>query len=409
MARSSEKSPSGGSKRRVVKPPTIDLTASEVEDRSAAETASAKDASVAAEEAAAATETEAGKAETEAATEAPRVEREPAAGSRSGGSFIGGAAAGALAGAVVALAAYWLLAGDRPGPDISGLETRLQAVESRSIPTPPDNSVMESRLAALESAQGDAALKDEIARLSARVEELAGASGGATDGTALAALSERVDGLAAKLDSQQPATDDGALDALRQSIADSIAALQARVEALEKAMAERQSSGGIGGGVSGAKVHAAIAIRDGVWRGNPDARLVADAEKLGLDVSGVAPAIEAGIVSTAELRAMLADKAGAMIRAAEPPASGILGRIGESARSIVSIRPVGPLAGDTPDAAVSRIEAALEAGDTAGAAEAFAGLPEASRAAAGGFGEALMRRAEALRAADALVASAIDG
>jgi hypothetical protein len=87
---------------------------------------------------------------------------------------------------------------------------------------------------------------------------------------------------------------------------------------------------------------------------------------------------------------------------ASTPASGdatMLERIWDQARSLVSIRPVGPIAGSTPEAIVSRMRAAVNGGDLSAALAERAALPEGGKSAS----SAWARDAEARLALDRAV------
>ncbi|WP_425349608.1 COG4223 family protein [Hoeflea olei] len=97
-----------------------------------------------------------------------------------------------------------------------------------------------------------------------------------------------------------------------------------------------------------------------------------------------------------------ADKA---IAAAEPadPDQSLVDRLMASALSSVKVRQVGDVEGDSVQAILARTETRLVDGDIAAALAEWNTLPEASRAAASGYGEALTARARA----ETLVAAAM--
>ena len=87
-----------------------------------------------------------------------------------------------------------------------------------------------------------------------------------------------------------------------------------------------------------------------------------------------------------------ADKA---IAAANPPNpdEGLMNRLMSSAMSVVKVRKVGDVEGDSAEAIAARAEARLMDGDIDAALAEWNTLPEASRAAASDFGDALAARA----------------
>ena len=72
--------------------------------------------------------------------------------------------------------------------------------------------------------------------------------------------------------------------------------------------------------------------------------------------------------------------------------AGILARLFDNARGIVTVRPVGALDGDSPEAIVARIETRLADGDLAGALADWQALPQQARDAAGAWGVALAKK-----------------
>ena len=67
------------------------------------------------------------------------------------------------------------------------------------------------------------------------------------------------------------------------------------------------------------------------------------------------------------------------------------------ARSLVSVRPVGPVAGSDPPAVVSRMEAAVATGDLATALRERDGLPPAGKDASAAWAAKAMERVNADR------------
>jgi hypothetical protein len=83
-----------------------------------------------------------------------------------------------------------------------------------------------------------------------------------------------------------------------------------------------------------------------------------------------------------------------------PANAGTVERLLESARGLVEVRRAGPTTGDQPAAVVTRVRAALAAGDLETALAEWRGLPENARTATAAWAE----RAEARLAAERLVA-----
>ncbi|MEQ8827665.1 MAG: hypothetical protein RIC82_07810, partial [Parvibaculum sp.] len=85
------------------------------------------------------------------------------------------------------------------------------------------------------------------------------------------------------------------------------------------------------------------------------------------------------------------------IAAANPadPDAGLVDRLMSSALSVVKVRPVGDVEGDTADAIVARTETRLMDGNFDAALNEWRNLPEASQQAASGFGDGLAARVQA--------------
>ncbi|HVK89860.1 MAG TPA: hypothetical protein VM468_00355, partial [Mycoplana sp.] len=83
-----------------------------------------------------------------------------------------------------------------------------------------------------------------------------------------------------------------------------------------------------------------------------------------------------------------------MIEAVHQPAGdqGIVDRLLSSAASVITVRPVGSVEGDTPEAIVARIENQLQNGDLKGAQIEWQTLPEPARKAGADFKATLDER-----------------
>jgi hypothetical protein len=118
-------------------------------------------------------------------------------------------------------------------------------------------------------------------------------------------------------------------------------------------------------------------------------------------VAGNDPAIQQlqpfatrGVPSRISLQQEFPRVADAMLEAANQPNpnASIADRLMSSAMSVVKVRRVGEVAGDTPEAKVARVENALQNGDLAAAAREWVALPDASKAVAGDFKQRLDAR-----------------
>ena len=83
----------------------------------------------------------------------------------------------------------------------------------------------------------------------------------------------------------------------------------------------------------------------------------------------------------ASLQAKFGGVADQMIEAANRPSpdAGMVDRLLFHAKSLVSVRPAGPVTGDSAEAVVSRMQAKVAAGDLAGALKEREALPAAAK------------------------------
>ena len=84
---------------------------------------------------------------------------------------------------------------------------------------------------------------------------------------------------------------------------------------------------------------------------------------------------------------------------------GIMSRLMSSAASVIRVRPVGSVEGDTPEAIVARIETKLQNGDFKGAQVEWQTLPEQGQAAAADYKRKLDERV----AVEALIGAVVSG
>ncbi|MCB1477049.1 MAG: hypothetical protein H6883_05115 [Rhodobiaceae bacterium] len=428
------KKDTGAARRRAVKPPTIDLKASTVEDapKAAADKPAAAEAAPADAKAEKKAETVPPKQESapaSGATSAASASSVPPAGSKAAkpdpaparrgiGSWVLGAIAGGIIGGAIVYGAYYfdLLPGRAPDMSaITVLQGRVDRLESRPATQAVDLKPLEDRLARLELAPAPSvdtsALEARVAALEERISGLSAASGGTVD---LSPVEGRLSALEQKIASfgQGTGGESGAdttalrdeMGAIKQELQGALSALQQRTETLASSNNARAQ-----GPEKSGQIQAALSLRDAVSRGTVSEADLQEGSSLGLAIAPLQEALQPGPVSLDALTGAFNDNAGAMIQAARPPASGVIGRIAEGARSLVTIRAAGPQAGDTPEAIISRIDAALQRGDSGLARAEFDKLPAESQAASGTFGELLKRRQTQLEAADVLVRQAIGG
>ncbi len=410
-----------------VKPPVIELTAREAEKPAVATTASGKAA-----EAAETVASEAGPAAEEPVRPAPPPPPRPQARLAMPWSAISIATvAGALLGAglVYGLGNWLPLPNQRPviadpatrldatDSSLNEIETRLAALEAQS-----------PRLAAVEE-QGkrtQVSLDATIAQLDGGLNEVRQAIAAVPSAAAvdLTPLQTQIKGLEDRVTAIGAGASSADATALAQTISEieaGIAELRTQLTALDQRVAATDSTvSGLKGDVSATQ--SAISTQSQTLSGAD----IGPAVRLPLLVSGLETAIANGRPFAAELaglKALLPDLAVpgpveaaaaeglprpdavvAQFTAAVPNvlagrAAVSSGDMGEDAlewmKGLLALRPAGEVAGDAPDAIVSRLEAAVGRHDFKAAAELLAQLPPAMQAGAGASGGDITKLAAA--------------
>jgi hypothetical protein len=381
------------------RPPTIDLTATEVQTEAPASGQQAN-------------------AEAKARSEADDATAEPAA-ARSSRPFRT-ALLGALAGAVVIAAAgagLWFAgylppvaqqpsaadagppSGNPPASDIAGALKRIEgAIQAQR----PGDAALASRLTAAEAtikAQADA-----LAALARRVDEVAGAAQTALAQAKAAADAADVAKNAAKTIAQ-PEVARSDLDAL----ASHIAALEAAVKAVSETAAQNASSAD---DRVARLIVATEALRANVERGAPYQAELAAAKTLGAAADATAPLepfAAGGVPGAAALAHDLAALLPALQQATAPATSdnSFLGRLESNAKQLVRVTPVDAPPGDDPASVVARINVDAAHADMAAALADLAKLPDAAAAPAAAWMQKAKAREAAIAAARHLAATAL--
>jgi hypothetical protein len=374
------------------RPPTIDLTATEVD------------------------------AEKPAATQEPSQEpaTEPAAADRPRSrvkTTIAGAVLGAIA--VMAIGAgLWFGGYVPPGllpvspsaqpPNsaaIAEISARLNKIEGaiatqqqQPVLPPRPDPALASRLATAEAATKS--LSDSLAAMTRRVDDVAAAAQ-----NALAQAKNASTAADAAKSAAQTAVARSDLDAL----AARIAPLESAVETLaddikhETATADDRAA---------RLTVAAEALRAAVESGAPYQAELAAAKSLGADQSATAPLdafAGAGVPSARTLAHELASLTPALQQAAEPASSNssFLGRLENNARHLVEITPVDAPPGDDPASVVTRISVDAAHADIAAALTDIAKLPDAAKPVAAAWVAKAQARDAAIAASRKLAADAL--
>ncbi|HLN36170.1 MAG TPA: hypothetical protein VK337_00205 [Xanthobacteraceae bacterium] len=385
------------------RPPTIDLTATEVEaEKPPTVQEPAKDPAADS----AASDGPAGQQTAEAAPGRPRSRIK---------TTVAGTAAGVIA--VVAIGAgLWfggyvppglLPASPSPPPTdtsaIADISARLNKIEGAiatqkpSAPPQPDPALV-SRLAAAEAATKS--LSDSLAALTHRVDDAAAAAQ-----NALAQAKSASTAADAATSAGQSGVTRSDLDAL----AARIAPLESTVKTLaddikhETATADDRAA---------RLAVAAEALRAVVERGMPYQAELAAVKSLGADSSATAPLeafAETGVPRAAAQAHELASLMPALQQAAEPAASNnsFLGRLENNARRLVEITPVDAPTGDDPASVVTRISVDAARTDIAAALADIGKLPVAAASLAAAWVEKAQARNAAIATSRKLAADAL--
>lgn len=233
-------------------------------------------------------------------------------------------------------------------------------------------------------------LKDQIAAVDGRI---AGLPSGGGDAAALKTVEEKIAALEAAL-AAGPAGG-GADNAALQ-------ALSAKVSQLESAQPSP------GGASAVALAIAASGLKAAIDRGGPfmsELETYASVAPASADIDALRALAATGVPSRQDLVARFDDAANAMLAASRTPDpdAGILQRLTDSAKNLVKARPVGDIAGDSPEALVARMEVVIGRGDLDAALLEAGKLPAPAQEAA----KAYLDQVKARRDTDALVAKAL--
>jgi hypothetical protein len=327
-------------------------------------------------------------------------------------TLLGGAlAAGLGAGAVLyALPDGWR--GSAPAVDPTALDAALSELEARVAALRAEHGAQATEIAGL-MAMADQVTAAEAA-LRAADERIAALE------SALAALTERLDAV-----EMRPVTGGGApvaavealtreLEALKADVAAAgggSAAAMAGVEAAAKAAeeriaaAEREAERLRAEAEGAAKAQAARAalshLEAALATGAPIDAALADLAEAGVAVPEALTSQAGGVPSLAALRTAFPEAARLALAASiqDTAGDGVFDRVTAFLKVQTGARSLAPRDGDDPDAVLSRAEAALGAGDLAGAIGELAALPQSGQDAMAEWRGLAERRLAALAAA----------
>ncbi|HKM87467.1 MAG TPA: hypothetical protein VJX48_02575 [Xanthobacteraceae bacterium] len=361
------------------RPPTIDLTAKEVES----------DAPSSAPGSAAADAAEA------------RTAQDDAPGKRKDANFLTSVkpyAVGAIAGAIVVgaiIAGLWT-AGLVPPHEVAATPG---AQGAKAVSTDEMSSRLDKIQQAPQAPQPDQALAAGVAAAEAQFKSLS---------DSLAALNRRLDEVAAASQSalaQAKAAADGMKNAAQTDVQRSdidtlnnrITALESTVKSLSADVAQRTSSAD---DRAARLTVAAEALHAAVERGAPYQAELAAVKALGADQNATAPLepfAANGVPNATALAHELSMLTPSLLQAsgAAPGESSFLGRLETHAQKLVRITPIDAPAGDDPSSVIARINIDAARGDITAALAGIARLPDATRA----LTAAWVKKAEAREAA----------
>lgn len=250
----------------------------------------------------------------------------------------------------------------------------------------PANDALESRIAALETA--------------AKAPQAAGSG---TDSATVDALNQKISDLTAQLDQLR-----GAVSQATEQRATNGAELEQRLTAAEQKLNEPRQD------VAVAKAIAAAGLKAAIDRGGP---FVAELDTY----AGVSPDdpvvadlknfAETGVPSRAELIRQAPDVATAIVGSVNKadPNESWSDRLMAGAKSLVSVRPVGNIEGDSVEAIAARMEDKVKNGDLPGAANEWTTLPADAKQASAAFKQSLDARIRVEELVGSALSKAVSG
>ena len=300
--------------------------------------------------------------EPESSAEEPRAPVETTPPREGGGaaSFLTHLSAGLLGGLIALVVGYYALGNFRDRlPFIA--ETSAEQIKAQQ-------ESLDQRITEVAQAGGEAraALADRISALDARTEGLA-----RTDDEAIVSLITRVDALEREIQ----ALDTGGETARAEQIAtvrDRLAGLEESIGTLRASLEEvrAQTQANVAAARASALAVALNNLQRRVDSGAPytaELQAVRDLSAEPLEADVLTAAAEDGVPTLGELRQSFPEYANNALEAVGATGDDSLsGQIVESARSVVNVRPVGEIEGDSPSAIIARMENRLTAGDLPG-------------------------------------------
>lgn len=248
-----------------------------------------------------------------------------------------------------------------------------------------------ANLAAAPAAKPDTSLANRVAALETAAKNAPAAAGAnSTDGTqssvGLDAANQKIADLSAEVDQLK-----ASMTQANQNQASSGADITKRLDAAEKKLSEPGEDAAVARAIAAAGLKAAI-DRGGPFRPELDtfAKVAPDDPAIA-DLRNFA---ETGIPSRADLIRQVADVATIIVSSTQQQDQNQSwsNRLMSSAQSLVTVRPVGDVQGDSVDAIAARFENKVKNGDLPGAVSEWNTLPDAAKSASAAFKQSLDAR-----------------
>ena len=277
------------------------------------------------------------------------------------------------------------------------ISSRLEKIQE-TLKTPHVDEAVVNRIAAAEAQTR--ALGDQLSALARRVDDVA-----ATSQAALAQAKAAASAAEGAKNAAQAAAQHGDLDALAQRIA----SLESEIKSLGSELTQRTSRAD---DRATRVTVAAEALRATVERGAPYQAELAAVKSLGVEETALAPLVPfaaEGVPSAAALGREFTALMPSLLQASATPSHGgsLLGKLEARAQNLVRITPVDASAGDDASAIVARINNDVARGDFSAALAGIASLPERARSAAQSWVKKVEARKSALAASRRIAAGAL--
>lgn len=290
-----------------------------------------------------------------------------------------------------------------PGTGLADANARIESVSVLVEEMRTQLAQLDERLAATDSGDGGAALdelRQNLAALEGRVAALpAEGAGAGTEAlrAEMAGIQESVRSAvdAAAAASQAAISASSRINTLEQSLAE-----------LARSVEERADTPGV------ALAIAASALKSAIDRGTPFTTELDTYAGLAPEAPEIAALRELASSGAPTRATIAAETDAAAIRMIDAgrvidPDAGFFDRLWASARSLVTVRPIGEVEGGDVPAIVARMEAALDSGDYARAIAEYETLPQDARQAGAAFMDKVRARHEADQLVDRALSAAL--